>query len=127
MDIPTIPPTISNVENNFVKVELVDISSPRLPFHIFVIPSVNNNVNNARLLVTAETKDAGPNDKAKSNIIIANCAVINSLIVTNTKAGLRLIIRCFTSFHVSDLTAKHRNVNPNVKVLNPCVYRIGSS
>ena len=101
------------------RVELVDVSSPRAPFHNLVMASVNSNVNRALLLVAAATKDAGPSDNAQSKIIIANCAVMNSLTPTNKNAGLRLLIKDFVSFHAIDREVKIKNVDPRVNVLNP--------
>ena len=113
------PPTINRVENSLERLELFDVSSPRAPFHIFVMANVNSKVNRALLLVAAATKDAGPSDNAQSKMIIANCAVMNSLTPTNKNAGLRLLIKDFASFHAIDREVKIKNVDPRVNVLNP--------
>ena len=125
--ITVIPATINTVENNLVNIELVEISSPKAPLQSFVIPILYKTVNNDLVPTTAETKDTGPKDRDQSKVISPTCAVIHSLMITNSKAGLRLENRDLTSVQGSDLEAKDRKINPRVSILKPCVYKRGSS
>ena len=121
------PAIIKTVENNLINTEPVEFSSPKAPLQIVVIAILYKTVNNDLVPTTAETKDTGPKDRDQSKAISPTCAVIHSLIMTNNMAGLRLDNKDLTSTQDSDLAAKDKKINPRVSILNPCVYRRGSS
>ena len=127
MDIAVIPATINPVEKSLISIDPRDISSPNAPGQTFVIDILYITVNRALVPVTDATKEAGPGDKAKSNMISPTCAVMKSFIATKSRAGLRFENRDLTSAQGSALKAKHRKINAVARVLKPCVYRTGNS
>ena len=115
------PATINPVDNNLIRIDSFDASSPKKPPQIFVIPILYINVNKTLEAETVVTREAGPRDNAQSNVISPNWAVMNSFINTNNSAGLRFEKYDLTSAQESFLNAKQRNIRPSANILKPCV------
>ena len=92
-----IPPTIRRVDSNLTITEPVEISSPRAPINILLMPMLYRTVNRALVPATAPTKDAGPIESAPSIIISPACAVTKSFTATKRKAGLLALNSDLTS------------------------------
>lgn len=69
------PTTINTVDNNLIRIDSFDVSSPKTPTQIFVIPILYMNVNKTLAAETVVTREAGPRDKAHSSNMLPICVM----------------------------------------------------